>query len=180
MTPDEVDVAERFMRPCPYAPAHQPDHLGRCSWCLSTVPEPWYMRRRPTPPQLVGEVAARYGMSIGAPAAGKIAEALLTYADTAVAVREPINRQMWEDPKYVARLRQHMRRTLFAKLADEGYLPTALPSESVRYFEMPLFYPEFQRSEVPPAVVEAGAAWFEAEIELRAPARRPYGGPDGN
>lgn len=134
------------------------------------------MRARPDPVAIVAELAARYGVSLPYQAIRSIVRELMTCADTAVGVREALTRPMWERPEYVARVREHMRRTLFVKLADEGYLPTALPSESVRYFEMPRFYPLHQRTEVPPAAVDAGAEWFEAEIELRVPARKPYGG----
>jgi hypothetical protein len=170
MWPEDVE------RSCRYAPRHRPDESGRCAWCQGLVCEPWFMRRRPSPPQLVAEVAARHGVLVDIPLAAKIAEVLLGYADTALAVRELVSRQLWERPEHVARVRERMRRALFTKLADEGFLPTALPSESVTYFDVPSFSAEHQRIEVPSNAAAAGVDWFEVEIELRVAARRPVGG----
>lgn len=131
------------------------------------------MRSRLPPAQLVAKIAAKHGDQVGATAAKRIAEALLSYADEAVSYRQRVSYYAWRDPKYVEHARRRMRQTLLVKVADEGLLPVALPSESLRYFGWSPGAPHSSAtSEIPAEIVEEGYEWFEVEIELRVPARR--------
>lgn len=158
---------------CAFAPRHRPDTAGVCAWCLNEVPEPWYMRRRPAPAQLVGEVAARTGHSTISPAqAQAIVDALFSYADTAAQVKSVEHRRAWEDDRWRTRLRERLRSSLLDEVTKQGMIPTALPSEALRYLDAPAPYPAEQQHEVPRRAVEQGANYEFVEVTLRVPCRR--------
>lgn len=161
---------------CPYAPRHQPRLHGVCDYCGQMAPEPWYVQRRPEPAQLVAEIVALFGDRIGPTAAQKIADALFGYADSAFQVTEIMVREAWEQEGYRQRVRQDLRRKLFDEIAKQGRIPTALPSEAIRYLNGWAWLggdPDREGTEVPPDVIANGAPYERVQIILAVTVRTP-------
>jgi hypothetical protein len=129
------------------------------------------MRRRPGPADLVAEVAARHGMRVNPHVASLIARALLDWADAAYEVHQTVPKEAWAQTGFRDSLRQEMRRQLLDEVTSQGRIPTALPSEAVRYLDNP--FPKPSGSEVPPWAVQAGAPYGWVEVTLAVQVRTP-------
>jgi alkylation response protein AidB-like acyl-CoA dehydrogenase len=92
----------------------------------------------PIPLKMVTAVQAasrRYaGVHIADSAAEKIARHVLECADGEYRSLKSVDAGMWEHREVRDSVRQHMRRELFVKLADEGLLPAGWPRELVKEF----------------------------------------------
>ena len=141
-------------KPCHLAPRHDPNLQGFCTRCGQQVGEPWYMQRRPEPAELVVEIARRAGVYVS-PATGRtIADALLDYADSSYEVRQLVDRREWADDRWRERILADLRRRLLDEVTSQGRIPTALPSQAIRY-------------------PEAGADYESVEITLAVQCRTP-------
>ena len=94
-----------------------------------------------------------------------IAAAVLGHADNRLRNCQVVPREMWENEGYLDHRRQAMRRELHEAVTSQGYVPVALPSETVRYLKMA---PPSFGAEVP----ESGD-WDTAEITLEVAVRTP-------
>jgi alkylation response protein AidB-like acyl-CoA dehydrogenase len=110
----------------------------------------------PIPPKMAAAVQAASwrcaGIHIATAAAEEIARAVLECADGEYHSLQSVQSDMWEHQDVRDSLRQHMRRELFVKLADEGLLPAGWPRELVGEF--------------------AGVAGGMVDVELIVPVRR--------
>ena len=162
---------------CPYAPRHRPMVGGHCDICGFDVPEPWYMRARPDPGNLVGSIAACWRVAMEPFVAEKIAEALLGYADHALEIRQMVIRETWDQEGFRDRIREEMRYRLLHEVITQGCIPSALPSEALRYFATPLIFPEWAGKdepggEIPPAMADR-TDWTMVQVILAVPVRTP-------
>lgn len=111
-------------------------------------------------------VAARFaGREIDSTTLELIAAAVLGHADNRLGSRQTVDRHMWENEGYRDYRRQEMRRELHEAVTSQGYVPIALPSETVRYLKMA---PPSFGGEVPESV-----DWDTVEIALEVPVRTP-------
>ena len=94
-----------------------------------------------------------------------IAMAVLARADNQLGTVQVVHREMWENEGYRDYHRQVMRRELHEAVTSQGYVPIALPSETVRYLKMA---PPSFGAEVPESV-----DWDTAEISLEVAVRTP-------
>lgn len=94
-----------------------------------------------------------------------IAAAVLSHADNRLGECQAVPREMWENEGYLDYRRQVMRRELHEAVTSQGYVPVALPSETVRYLKMA---PPSFGGEVP----ESGD-WDTAEVTLEVAVRAP-------
>jgi hypothetical protein len=94
-----------------------------------------------------------------------MATAVLGHADNHLGSRQVVDRHRWENEGYRDHHRQTMRRELHEAVTAQGYVPVALPSETVRYLKMA---PPSFGAEVPES-----AEWDTAEITLEVAVRTP-------
>jgi hypothetical protein len=94
-----------------------------------------------------------------------IATAVLSHADNRLGSRQTVDRHMWQTAEYRDYHCQVMRRELHEAVTSQGYVPVALPSETVRYLKMA---PPSFGAEVPES-----ADWDTAEITLEVAVRTP-------
>jgi hypothetical protein len=110
----------------------------------------------PIPLKMVTDVqtaAVQYaGEPVSESAARQIARAVLECTDGEYRSLHSVDAGMWERREVRDSLRQHMRRELFVKLADEGLLPAGWPRELIKEF--------------------AGVAGGMVDVELIVPVRR--------
>ncbi len=112
------------------------------------------------------EVAARFaGRTVDRTTLELIATAVLGHADNRLGSRQTVPRHMWEIEDYRDHHRQAMRRELHETVTSHGYVPIALPTETVRYLKMA---PPSFGAEVPES-----ADWDTAEISLEVAVRTP-------
>jgi hypothetical protein len=111
-------------------------------------------------------VAARFaGREIDSTTLELITAAVLSHADNRLGSRQTVDRHMWENEGYRDYRRQTMRRELHEAVTSQGYVPVALPSETVRYLKMA---PPSFGGEVPES-----ADWDTVEIMLEVAVRTP-------
>lgn len=158
---------------CPY-PMHRPDYRGICSACGEVVAEPWFMRRRPEPHELVAEIARRHRVNVPDSVAREIAAALLGYADSAIEVRQSYLREQWSNEQHRNHLRERMRWQLLNEVTKQGRIPAALPTEGIRYLSAPWHIADPDNaSEVPAEAVAQGAPYERVEVVLAVQVRTP-------
>jgi hypothetical protein len=164
-------MTKRPPRPMCYS-RHDPDYRGICRRCHTEVAEPWYMRRRPEPEELVTQIATRWRVTMNPTAAREIAQALLGWADAALEVSEIVVKHIWAETRFEARIRQDLRTKLFDEVTKQGRIPTALPSWALRYLDVPQSFGS-EGAEIPPDAVAAGAPYEFVQVILAMPVRTP-------
>lgn len=124
----------------------------------------------PTPAQAAARAAAHYGVTLPDNVAADVAAAVLDCSDAKVGLRQTAHRDQWAQADFRERLRSRMRRQVFIEAADKGFLPVALPTETLRYLT---WVPGGDDVEVPASVAESGDAAFETvEVSLSMRARK--------
>jgi hypothetical protein len=112
------------------------------------------------------EVAARFaGVEISRSVLELIATAVLGHADGQLGLVKTFPREMWATEVFRDYQKSDMRWELHAAVADQGYVPVALPSEKTRYLKMGT---PALGTEVPES-----ADWDTIEISLAVGVRVP-------
>lgn len=103
---------------------------------------------------------ARHGIMLPDAAAREAAAAVLSHRDEDASCSMAGPREHWEDPAFRAYVRQQLRRQLLDSILDQGKVPVAFPTESLRYV-----------MSGPYQAVPASEAWDTVEITLRVGVR---------
>lgn len=102
----------------------------------------------------------------------KMVEAVYATADGVIGVKQAAPRRQWDDPPGRDLLRVQLNRKLIAGLLTTGRLPTALPTEEIRYYDGRFATPESLGQPVPAELIAAGYNdWDLVEVELWCPYR---------
>jgi len=119
------------------------------------------------------------GISVAEHQARLIAEVALSFSDSVLHIRQAALKHEWAIDAYREHIRHDMRHKLIDTVAQQGYIPLALPAEALMYMDR-FFYPgaddvdaPCRSREVPAEAVEQGAEWESVILELSVPVRRP-------
>jgi hypothetical protein len=122
----------------------------------------------------VRDVVARHcGVSVPDYVAERVVEAVMACADGVATVQASCSRQEWADEHFRGHVRIRMRRDLLAQVADAGRIPTAIPTETLKYRDWNQPSTGFDGTPVPADAVEHGADWTHLVVTLTVPVRTP-------
>lgn len=110
--------------------------------------------------ELVYRTATNLGVPMSRETAENIAKALLTHVDDVCTYTTLAYRAAWEHEPFRTGTRKEMRLHLMEQILDRGYVPVAIPTETLRYMQGYM-------TEVPES-----ADWGRIEVKLSVGVRR--------
>lgn len=128
--------------------------------------------------EAVQMAAWHHGIDLAEHTARLITEVAQSFSDIVLHVRQSAFKHDWVIDGYREHIRHDMRHNLIELVAQQGYIPLALPSEVLMYMDQH-YYPHLDDEEkaprsrmVPAGAIEQGAEWESVIIELSVPVRR--------
>lgn len=121
-----------------------------------------------SPADAARRILARRGITVDDYVAQVVADAVLNHVSNTISVRESVERGTWQSPGAQDYMLQRMRHRLLDEITSQGMVPTALPSQALRFVSWPY------RSDVPIRASETEPAeWDTVEVTVSAPVRVP-------